>query len=79
MARHHKIRTCELTENMLFLQTDEDSIGDLLEEKLDFHEVLNECTCLRILQSDVFHQHPIMESSHSDCCSILYYNSVVAN
>lgn len=66
MTHLHKVWTHELTENTLLPQTDEDnldSIGNLLEEKLDFHEVLNECKCFRLLQNDVFHKHPSMDSS----------------
>lgn len=64
-----------------FYKTDDnlDSIENLLEEKLDFHEALNECKCFKILQSDVFHEHHNTDSSHSDCCSILYHNLMVDN
>lgn len=64
MAHCYKVGTNrELTENTLFLQTDDnlDSIGNLLEEKLDFHDVLNECKWFKILQSDVLHKHHSMD------------------
>lgn len=66
MIHLHKVWTRELTENTLLPQTDADnldSIGNLLEEKLDFHEALSECKCFRLSQSDVFHKHPSMDSS----------------
>lgn len=82
MAHLHRVGTCELTENTPFLQRDEDSldsIGNLLEENLDFHEVPNECRCFRLLQSNVLHKSPNMDSSLLIAIASCNYNLTVAD